>query len=101
MESWNDQRIVNSAIETLRTSFGSKIPDPVDYQISRWASDPFAGGAYSYNALGSTPKMREELMKPIANRIFFAGEATSRKNFGTAHGAYLSGIQAARNVLSI
>lgn len=101
IELWDDQRIVSSAVDALKTIFGDKIPNPVGYQISRWASDPFARGSYSYNALGSTPKMREELIRPVANRLFFAGEATSRKHFGTAHGAYLSGIQAARNVLSI
>lgn len=100
IESWSDQRIVTSAMQSLRTRFGVKAPDPIDYQISRWAGDPYSGGSYSYNALGTTPKMRDELMKPLANRLFFAGEATSRKGFGTAHGAYLSGLQAAKNVLS-
>lgn len=101
MESWTDQRIVASAMETLRKMFGDGIPNPVGFQISRWASDPYAGGSYSYNALGSTPRMRDELRKPVANRLFFAGEATSRKSFGTAHGAYLSGLQAAKDVLSV
>ncbi len=100
IESWSDQRIVTSAMQSLRTKFGVRTPDPIDYQISRWASDPYAGGAYSYNALGATPMMRDTLMMPLANRLFFAGEATSRKSFGTAHGAYLSGLQAAKNALS-
>lgn len=101
IESWTDERILAGAMKTLRTIFGNRIPDPVDVQITRWARDPFARGSYSYNALGSDPGMRVELFKPEANRLFFAGEATSRKHFGTAHGAYLSGIQAARNVLAV
>jgi len=99
IESWSDQRIVTSAMKSLKTKFGAKTPDPIDYQITRWASDPYSRGSYSYNALGATPQMRDELMKPLANRLFFAGEATSRKGFGTAHGAYLSGLQAAKKAL--
>lgn len=100
IESWPDERILESAMHRLRTMFGEKIPDPIDYQISRWSSDPYARGAYSYNALGVDPEMRDALMKPISNRLFFAGEATSRYYFGTTHGAYLSGMRAAEAILS-
>jgi len=100
IEAWSDQRIVASAMQTLRTIFGADIPQPTDYQITRWAADPFARGAYSYNALGSNPRMRDALARPLDGKLFFAGEATSREYFGTAHGAYLSGLRAARDVLS-
>lgn len=98
IEAWSDQQIVASAMQTLRTLFGDDIPDPVDYQITRWASDPFALGSYSYNAVGSTPTMRNVLAAPLANRLFFAGEASHNDYFGTAHGAYLSGLRAAEEV---
>ena len=100
IEAWTDQQIVDSAMKTLRTIFGSNIPGPIDYQITRWASDPFARGSYSFNALGSTPTSREDLAEPLGGKIFFAGEATSTNYFGTVHGAYLSGLRAARDVLS-
>lgn len=80
---------------TLRTIFGTGIPRPVDHLITRWAADPFALGAYSYNALGALPRMRDDLAAPLAGRLFFAGEATEPEYFGTAHGAYLSGLRAA------
>lgn len=98
LESLSDQQIVQSAMETLQGIFGANIPQPVDYQITRWASDPFTGGSYSFNALGSSPAMRDALAKPIAQQVFFAGEATERSYFGTAHGAYLSGVRAASEV---
>ena len=31
--------------------------------------------------------------------LYFAGEATEQKYFGTAHGAYLSGVRAAEEIL--
>lgn len=101
IEAWSDEQIVASAMKTLKTIFGANIPQPIDWQVTRWASDPFARGAYSYHALGSTPRMRDALASSLSRRLFFAGEATNRDHFGTAHGAYLSGLQAARDVLSI
>lgn len=101
LESWSDQQIVASAMQALKTIFGVRIPDPVDHQITRWASDPFARGSYSYNSVGSNPRMRNDLMQPLAKRLFFAGEATTRQYFGTAHGAFLSGLRAAKDVLAV
>ncbi len=98
IEAWSDQRIVASAMRTLRVMFGDKIPQPDAYQITRWASDPYAGGSYSYYAVGSSPVMRNHLAAPLADRVHFAGEATQREYFGTAHGAFLSGIRVAREI---
>jgi hypothetical protein len=39
--------------------------------------------------------MRDDLAAPVSNRLFFAGEATHKQMFATAHGAYLSGLKAA------
>ena len=100
IETWTDQQIVASAMDTLRIIFGNEIPQPIDYQITRWASDPFSRGSYSYNAVGSTPNMRDVLAAPLNKQLYFAGEATERNYFGTAHGAYLSGLRAAKNVSS-
>ncbi len=99
IEAWSDQAIVASAMGTLRTIFGDDIPDPLDYQLTRWASDPFALGSYSYDAVGVSPTTRKALAKPLQNRLFFAGEATEHNYYGTAHGAYLSGLRAAKEML--
>ncbi|WP_322813957.1 NAD(P)/FAD-dependent oxidoreductase [Chloroflexus sp.] len=98
IEDYTDNQVVERAMHVLRAIFGSHIPDPLDYQITRWMHDPFARGAFSFNALGTTPALRDVLAQPLANRLFFAGEATSRAYFGTAHGAYLSGLRAAKEV---
>jgi monoamine oxidase len=100
IETWSDQQIVASAMATLRHLFGSDIPEPSDYQLTRWASDPFTLGAYSYNPVGADPKLRRHLAKPIAGKLYFAGEATDYQYFGTAHGAYLSGLRAAAQIVS-
>lgn len=99
MEDLSDAEMVASAMRTLRTIFGRQIPEPLDSQITRWGSDPFSLGAYSFNARGSTPAMRDDLAAPLDGRVFFAGEATMRHDFSSAHGALLSGRRAAAQVL--
>ncbi len=61
---------------------------------SAWASDPFALGSYSH-ALPGCWDQRAILAEPVDGRIFFAGEATSPRDFSTAHGAWMSGERAA------
>ncbi len=99
IESWTDAKIVASAMETLRKIFGNQFAAPVDFQITRWASDPFACGSYSFNPVGANPSLRSQLAVPLNGTLFFAGEATEREYFGTAHGAYLSGVRAADQML--
>ncbi|MFN8025037.1 MAG: NAD(P)/FAD-dependent oxidoreductase [Acidimicrobiia bacterium] len=98
IENWSDAQIVDSAMGTLRTIFGDRIPAPTGSQITRWASDPYAQGSYSFNKLGSTPAMRDHLAASVDGRVHFAGEATSRDSFATVHGAYLSGVRAAKAI---
>lgn len=100
IEAWSDEKITDDAMRTLRKMFGRGIPDPESVLITRWASDPFSLGSYSYNAVGSIPAMRDELARPLAQRVFFAGEATQKNHFATVHGAYLSGLAAARQILN-
>jgi monoamine oxidase len=52
------------------------------------------GGAYSC-ALPGHARARADLARAFEDRVFFAGEATSRSDFSTAHGAHDSGVRAA------
>ena len=99
VDTWTDAQVVSSAMTVVRTMYGRDVPDPITWQITRWGADPLAGGSYSFNALGSHPRMREALATPIDGRLYFAGEATERDWFSTVHGAYLSGQRAAREIL--
>jgi monoamine oxidase len=101
IEAWSDTQIVASAMEVLRKIYGVGIPEPTDYQITRWATDPFSLGSYSYNPVGSLPRMRHELAAPLKGSVFFAGEASEESYFGTAHGAYLSGMRVAKEILKV
>lgn len=99
IEAWSDEKIVASAMGTLKKMFGNGIPEPLDYQITRWGMDPFARGSYSFNPVATDPKAREQLAAVVNDRLYFAGEATEQDYFGTAHGAYLSGVRAAKEII--
>ncbi|KAG9132660.1 hypothetical protein Leryth_016706 [Lithospermum erythrorhizon] len=76
---------------------------------SKWGTNPLFLGSYSYAAIGSSgddfDTMAEPLPKSALNKnvcplqILFAGEATHRTHYSTAHGAYLSGIREANRLL--
>lgn len=72
IESWSDEEIIADAMKTLRQIYGNSIPQPIDYQLTRWSQDPFTFGSYSYYATNSTPNHRQELAKPINKKVFFS-----------------------------
>jgi len=100
LEAEPDAALVDAAMARLKHLYGSAIPQPEDALITRWGQDPFTLGAYSCNTLGCTDSSRAELAQPVAGRLFFAGEATEPKAYGTVHGAWLSGQRAARELLA-
>ncbi len=61
---------------------------------SSWLASPFVGGAYSHAKPGHADA-REVLARPVAEKLFFAGEACSHDFFSTGHGAFESGVAAA------
>jgi monoamine oxidase len=89
------------AVAELVELFGSGIRARLRPLVETgWARDPFARGSYSY-ALPGHADARAALAAPVDGRIFFAGEACSRRDFTTAHGAYLTGIEAADEVIRL
>jgi polyamine oxidase len=76
------------------------IPLPTNALITRWKSDPFSQGSYSYLAPGSSPSDRDDLRADVDGRVFFAGEATSSDYPATVHGALLEGRSAAQRIHS-
>ena len=68
--------------------------------IHNWTADPFSQGAYSFTPAGLT-KMLGQLAHPVADTLFFAGEATDANGEqGTVHGALASGERAAREIIA-
>lgn len=96
-EIYSDEETKLHTLELLRTLYGERVTEPVATTITRWDEDKYAGGAYSILSLGSTRNHFEELGK-AHGRMFFAGEACIFEKQGTVHGAYETGLRAAREI---
>ena len=102
IENHSDQEIIDEAMDTLRVIYGNNIPEPTDYVISRWKSDPYAKGSYASLGEKSVAKTdRNRLRSAVNNRLFFAGEHTSSEYPATTQGAYLEGEAAANAIKSL
>lgn len=68
--------------------------------LTGWAENPWTYGAYAAAIPGSYGA-RAALARPIADRVFFAGEAVSEGYIQLCSGAYMSGESVAQDVASI
>jgi monoamine oxidase len=100
LESLSAGKAADRVREILTTLLGKKVPAPEQVLMSKWNSDPFAFGSYSYVPVGESSILFDALAEPVRDRLFFAGEATSKAYRGTVHGAYLSGVRAAKEITS-
>jgi monoamine oxidase len=97
-----DAALIDYALSYLRGLFGGRV-DTVfrggPTLLTRWASDPWVRGAYSYARPGASGA-RDALGEPVADgHLMFAGEACNVPYAGTVAGAWISGQSAARTVL--
>jgi lysine-specific histone demethylase 1 len=68
---------------------------------TRWGADPLARGSYSSIAVGALGGEEYDILgQSVAARVFFAGEATTKKHPATMHGAFFSGLREVRAGLS-
>ena len=96
-QTCNDD-LVAEATEILRSVYGPRVPHPVEAVVTRWASDKFARGSYSSAGPDMKADDYDTMARPVGN-LFFAGEHTCGTHPATVHGAYLSGLRAASEVL--
>ena len=91
----NKQQIINKVVihknvPDISTS------DVVDVEITRWDSDPMTRGLFAHTTQCIACDCETSDSK--LEQLFFAGEATHPLYLGTVHGAYLSGLRAAREI---
>ena len=100
MEQQGQQAAQEFAVDRIADIFGNDIRQSVSRSIvTAWVTDPWTLGSY-FCALPGQFHQRESLPLAMDNKLFFAGEATARAN-GTCHGAYWSGVRAAREVAEV
>ncbi|OTF70992.1 peroxisomal N(1)-acetyl-spermine/spermidine oxidase-like protein, partial [Euroglyphus maynei] len=107
VEQMDENEINDQLTEQFRRIFKNEnFPRADNVIITRWGMDPYSLGSYSFICKDSSPDDIEKLSKPIYLRpndelpaIVFGGEATHKEYFSTVHGAFLSGIDAAKNFI--
>jgi monoamine oxidase len=98
LEKAGQAAAIDHAKRVLGEVLGSDAPKHITRSIvTAWHGDPWVRGSYSA-ALPGQAHQREELAKPIDDRLFFAGEACSTEFQATAHGAYITGVAAAEGI---
>ncbi len=105
INQWSDGDLLERALAVMQRIFGDngfgQIPAPEAYVRTNWQNDPFSSGSYSSDQVGQLPADRQILARPIRQRLFFAGEATHPHFYATVHGAYETGVRAAREVVTV
>jgi monoamine oxidase len=100
LEAGGEGAFFDFAVSELKALLGSDFTRRVKPLHSHcWGADPFSRGSYSY-ALPGMADCRATLAAAVDDRLFFAGEACSRNDFSTAHGAWLTGVAAAGQAIA-
>ena len=97
-ESMTDEQVVHEVMKHLKAIYGEQIPEPLKMLRTKWNSDVYTYGSYSFATNGILSTDFEVFEQPINNKIFFAGEHTIIEYRGTVHGAYLSGLREAKKI---
>ncbi len=101
LEKQGQQACHEFAVDRVADIFGNDVRNHVNRSIvTAWSSEPWTRGSWACARPGHAAQ-RTNLQRPIDERLFFAGEATVYGGQGTCHGAYQSGIRAAREIAAI
>ena len=102
VQQLEDAEVVQRTLSVLRGVFGpDRVPAPMSTHVTRWGTDRFARGSYSFVATGATGADYEALARPVGDSLFFAGEHTNGQHPATVPGAYSSGLRAAAEVQAL
>lgn len=95
--SASDKQNRDWMLDNVRMAAGDETVQANSFRMSRWLTDPFVLGSYSFPRFGSVPGDNEALGGAEGQSLCFAGEACS-VYASTVHGAFDSGIKAAKLV---
>jgi len=98
MEAMEDEDILEQVLANLKLMFGSDVLPPTNFVVTRWGTDKYSKGSYSYRSVDMDFEgVAGRLSRSVDDKVFFAGEHTSDSGWaGTAVGAYETGEAAAK-----
>jgi len=118
VEAMSDTEVMEDVASVLRSIFPRTYEEPSSFHVTRWKTDPFSRGAYSFIKTGALKSDYTNLSLPLTGeeelddgkkmpgawdpktRLYFAGEATIVSDSYTVHGAYMSGRREAGRIVS-
>lgn len=110
MEKLSDEEISTECMKLIKKFLNNQsLPKPSKFFCSRWNSNNFIQGSYSFTSK-NTDHIREwekilskpvifELPEKSKNTVSLAGEACHEFYFSTVHGAFLSGMEQAERIV--
>lgn len=98
-----EERILKEMLKDLDRLFdGAATNLYQDGLVQDWSSDPYVRGSYSFPTLetyqSSYNSKRQQLAKPVADKLFFAGEGSNHINPACVPGALQEGERAAKQI---
>ena len=98
MSQQGNAAMYDFVIGQLKGMFGTQIENAViKSDTFDWTKNPLTQGAYASAEPGGAWS-RAELRRPEAERLWFAGEATSTDDWATVAGAHKSGLAVAKKI---
>ena len=100
IEAQTDEEVTNAVMKKLQTLFPGIRSPPDRVLVTRWGKEPNILGTYSFKAVGRDWKTDSRSLRRKINKIRFAGEATSGMWYDTTYGAWKSGNEEAKEMIS-
>ncbi|XP_028668897.2 polyamine oxidase (exo-N4-amino) 1 isoform X1 [Erpetoichthys calabaricus] len=108
METQSEEELASNITQNFREILGNpSIPHPKKVIYTKWHSNPYTRGAYTYRTVGAKGSHFDILAEPLPKdkslstqelQILFAGEGTSRNLHSTVQGALKSGWREAERL---
>ena len=95
----SNEELIEDGLEVLKNVWADNVGKVQQVLRTSWLNDPFTKGAYSFPKVDNSKEDFENLAEPLDNKLFFCGEHTNLKYLATTHGAFFSGIRAAKEVI--
>ena len=99
MEDQTDEEVTDDVMKNLQVLFpGITRPDRV--LVTRWGKENNIYGTYTFKPVGRDYKEDSQALRRNIGRIRFAGESTDTVWYGTTYGAWMTGEEEAREMVT-
>ncbi|TAH06053.1 MAG: FAD-dependent oxidoreductase [Runella slithyformis] len=100
-ESQSDEDLITEIMTILKDIYGQKVREPSLFKRTKWASNEYVGGSYSFPSTKTKREHYGYLTEEVNSKVFFAGEHTTADYMGYAHGSHFTGCREADKIISL